>query len=96
MRAIKITLMMLLFCQAVLAQKISVEEITERKIMRLNEKVTLTDAQKAEINTIILESTSQIKELRKAETVDQNAIKQLRMDEKAKIKELLPKSNKLY
>lgn len=89
MRAIKITLVMLLFCQAVLAQKFSVEEIAERKVMKLDEKVTLTETQKVEINTILLESTSQIKELRKAETVNQEAVKQLKMEEKAKIKEIL-------
>ena len=89
MRAIKITLVLLLFCQAVLAQKISAEEMAEKKVLKLDEKVTLTETQKAEINTIVLESTTKIKELRSEESADQEAIKKIKMDERAKIKEVL-------
>lgn len=90
MKAIKVTIVLLLFCQAALAQKISPEQRIEKKVASLDEKVSLTDTQKEQVKAIFSVTASQMQSLRKAEGEEnKDAIRELRKDEREKVKAVL-------
>ena len=89
MKAIKVTIVLLLFCQAVLAQKISQEQRIEKKLTSLDEKVTLTATQKEEVQAIFTNTATQIQSLRKAGDENKDAMLELRREEREKVKAVL-------
>lgn len=89
MKAIKTTIVFVLFCQAVLAQKVSPEQRATQKVQMLDEKVSLTETQKEQVQAIFNNTASQTQNLRKQEVVDENAIRELRKEEREKVKAVL-------
>jgi hypothetical protein len=89
MNGIKITVMMLLISQAMIAQTKSSIQKAKKKVERLEEVITLTYEQKSSITNIMHASELQDTEIRSKEVVDKNAIHDLKKEERAQIKEVL-------
>ncbi len=94
MKGIKITLLMLIACQAAIAQSKTAEEIAAKHVERLNNIVQLTAEQQVQVKTIVLASTKEIKILKEngqSTPEDRKAIKEA---ERQKVKELLSDEQK--
>ncbi len=89
MKTLKVTIVLMLFCQAVLAQKFSPEQIAAKKVVELDEKVSLSETQKTEVTAIFKASATQMQALKKRELVDKDAMHSLRKDEREKVKAIL-------
>jgi hypothetical protein len=89
MKGIKITVMMLIFCQAVVAQSKTAEEITTKHVERLDSKVQLTAEQKSNVASIVLSSTQKIQALKEDGSSSPEERKAIKQAERKKIKELL-------
>jgi colicin import membrane protein len=89
MKTLKVTIVLMLFCQAVLAQEFSPEQIATKRVGELDQKVSLSETQKTEVTAIFKASATQMQALKKSEVVDKDAIHSLRKDEREKVKALL-------
>ena len=94
MKGIKITVMVLVFCQAAIAQNKTAEEITARHVDRLDTKVELTAEQKSSIETVVLKSTKEIQALREKDGYTPEERKAIKKAERSKINEILTASQK--
>jgi hypothetical protein len=89
MKVIKITLVLMLFCQAVFAQKPSPEEMAQKRVDRLDEKVSLTETQKTETYAIVLEGIIDIQNLKEEDSTYKEAFRTIKKDLREQIKEVL-------
>jgi len=89
MKGIKITAMLLIICQAVIAQTKSVDKITTRKMEKLESTITMTDTQKASIESVVRQSAYKVVALRDSTAQDKKEIGKIRKEERAQIRELL-------
>ena len=89
MKKLKVTIVLLLIFQAVLAQKITPEQVAARKVAELDNKVNLSESQKTEVAAIFKETATQMQTLKKAETDNNDAIKALRKETKESVRALL-------
>lgn len=95
MKGIKITAMLLIFCQAVVVAQIkTAEEITATHIQKLDSKVTLTEEQKEKVTKVLLTSTQQIIELKESEMLTPEMRKNLKKAEREQVKEILTDEQK--
>ncbi|MGB0851579.1 MAG: hypothetical protein ACPGTP_10035 [Bacteroidia bacterium] len=92
MKGIKITAMLLIICQTVMAQQKTAEEVTKNRMDRLESMIELSEDQKSSIETIVLESSQKIIELKQAGSVDKEEIVALKKEERSAIKTVLSES----
>ncbi len=60
MKKTKITLMLLIICQAVIAQTKTAEEVTEKRLERIEQTIDFSVEQRTNIEAIVLKSSSEI------------------------------------
>lgn len=89
MKGIKITVMMLLISQAIVAQTKTAAEIADEKVKKIESVVQLSVDQKAAISDIALSSATQMLEHKNAGTLDKDARHKLRVAEHKQINSLL-------
>ncbi|PCJ63175.1 MAG: hypothetical protein COA58_16425 [Bacteroidetes bacterium] len=89
MKGIKITVMMLIICQAVIAQTKTAKEVTTKRMERLDSKVDLTDDQESKISEIIFASATEMIALKKSGSFEREEMKELKKKERNLIKSQL-------
>ncbi|MFT4875439.1 MAG: ribosomal protein S8 [Bacteroidia bacterium] len=89
MRGIKVTVMMLLVSQAIVAQIKTAEEIVTKKVGKIESALELRENQKAAISNIALSSSTQMLEYKNAGTLDKEARHKLRVEEHKQIHAVL-------
>lgn len=94
MKGIKMTVLMLIFCQAVVAQTKTAEQITAKQVEKLNSKVVLSEGQKQQVTEIILASTKQMQGLKEADELTPEMRKEIKKAEREQVKELLTDEQK--
>ncbi len=89
MKVIKLTLVLMLFCQAVIAQKVSPEERAKKHVELLDQKVQLSEDQKTDVYQIMLKSAEEIKALKLSGEKNKEAFKAIKKDQRTAIHEVL-------
>lgn len=92
MKGIKITAMLLIICQTVIAQQKTAEEVTKNRMDRLESVIELSEDQKSSIETVVFESSQKIIELKKSGSADKEEIAAIKKAERAEVKKLLSES----
>lgn len=96
MKGIKITVMMLLICQAVIAQNKTAEEVTEHRMERLDGQLDLTADQESKISKIVFASATEMLALKSTGTFDREQMRDLKKNERQLIKaELTPEQKEI-
>ena len=86
MKGIKITAMLLIICQAGIAQTKTAEQMTAKRMANLETTLSLSDAQKANIESIVLASSNKVIALKENQDVAREEIVKLRKEERTQIK----------
>ena len=94
MNKIKMTLVVLLFCQAAAAQTMSTSERVEKKVARIEEKVALTPEQKVSITAVVSEHITKLQALKESGELDETARKAIAQSQRDAIAEVLTEEQK--
>lgn len=94
MNKIKITLLVLLFCQAAIAQTPTQAEIVEKRVTRLDQKVELSAEQKERVKSIVESHTARLIALRESNELNNMKRRELVKSERTAIAEILTAEQK--
>lgn len=89
MKNLKITLVIVLFCQAVFAQNLEVEDKVSKRIAMMDDKIALTEDQKSIIQEILSSNATKIATLRSTSAASKEEIMAIRKAERESIKQVL-------
>lgn len=89
MKGIKITLVLLIICQAVIAQQKTAEEITSKRLEKIKSALELTTEQRANIEAILATSSNKLIALRESAEFNREEAMLVKKEERKLIKEEL-------
>ncbi len=89
MKGIKITLVLLIICQAVIAQQKTAEEITSKRLEKIESAIELTTEQRANIEAILATSSNKLIALRESAEFNREEAMLVKKEERKLIKEEL-------